>query len=103
MDVHHRRTHADTGYFALKCALEFPVIMRYVRRGTAHIKPDNLFEPRSDAGACCAHHASGGARQNTVLALEKTTIHQAAVRLHEQQAYTTELCSHGVYVTSEYW
>ena len=87
VDVDHGGTHPHTGDLRLVGALQLAGEVRDVGRRSAHVESH---EPVETGGAGRADHAddpSGGAREQGVLALERTRVGEPAVRLHEHQTW----------------
>ena len=101
VDAHHRRTHPHPGHLGLELSLEFAGVVRDVGRGAPHVEADHPAEPGGRGGLDHADHATCGAGQDRVLALEAGAIGQAAVALHEPQARAAELSRYPVDVAAQ--
>ncbi len=85
MDQHHRRAHADARDLRLEGTLVGAVEMGDVGRGAAHVEADHLREAGREARLGHADHATGGAGEDRILALEQLCRREAARRHHEHQ------------------
>ena len=86
MDLHHRRGHAHARNHAVAGHLVFARVMRDIGAGPAHVEPDQPVVPERGARGDHPDHAARGARQDGILAAERTDFGKPAVRLHEPQA-----------------
>ena len=85
VDFEHRRANPDAGDRTLAGPLIASGEMGDVRRGAAHVEPDQALLARLGAGPRHADDAAGGPRQDRVLAAEGRGVGQAAIRLHEEE------------------
>ena len=101
VDAHHGRTHAHACNMGLELAFELARVMRHVSRCSAHVKADHVVKAGQCTAACHAHDATGGSRQDRILATESVRIGQPAARLHEHDPHTGQFTGHLVHIAQQ--
>ena len=98
VDPHHGRAQAHTGDFAVEGPLIVPCCVRHIGRGAAHVESDDPIETGQPRGLDHADHATGGAREDRILALKSLSRGQTARGHHELQLRTVAV---GLFICGE--
>ena len=97
----HRSPHPDPGHHRVGGALEVAVVVGHIGGGAAHVEPDQAAVPGGLPGAGHAHHPTGRAGQQRILAPEVVGVGEAPVGLHEEER-RVHLILHGLDVTAQH-